>query len=139
MIALPNGMFSMVVRRAWHGRRGTATLPGDGSKSISVSVEPMPSLNVDVMKSRQLARGRRQRQQGDRRMATTMKDAATDRAEDAMAQIARLREQVETLIRDKVAPAVGTAAGRAEEAAYEAADVVRGRAEALAGTVRSQP
>jgi len=68
-----------------------------------------------------------------------MKDAATDRAEDAMAQIARLREQVETLIRDKVAPAVGTAAGRAEEAAYEAADVVRGRAEALAGTVRSQP
>ena len=46
--------------------------------------------------------------------------------EDTHAQIARLREQVETLMRDRVTPAVTNAAGRAEAAVYEAADVVRG-------------
>jgi ElaB/YqjD/DUF883 family membrane-anchored ribosome-binding protein len=64
---------------------------------------------------------------------------ATGRAEDAMAQIIRLREQVEALMRDRVGSAMGDAAGRVEAAAHDAADVLYGRADALAGLVRSQP
>ena len=58
---------------------------------------------------------------------------------DAMAQIARLRAQVESLMRDRVAPAVGDAAGRVEAAAYDAADVMRGRADDIAVAVRDRP
>ncbi len=71
-----------------------------------------------------------------------MPDDARDamgRAEDAMAQIIRLREQVETLMRDRVSPAMGEAADRVEAAAHDAADALQGRADALAGVVRSQP
>jgi ElaB/YqjD/DUF883 family membrane-anchored ribosome-binding protein len=64
---------------------------------------------------------------------------ATGRAEDAMAQIIRLREQVETLMRDLVTPAMGEAAERVQAAAHDAADMVQGRADALAGAVRTQP
>ncbi len=63
----------------------------------------------------------------------------TDRAEDAMEQIARLRAQVETLMRERVTPAVGDAAERMGAAANDAADVVRDRADALAGAVRGKP
>jgi ElaB/YqjD/DUF883 family membrane-anchored ribosome-binding protein len=63
----------------------------------------------------------------------------TDQAEDAMTQIARLREQVETLMRDKVAPAMGDAAERAEAAAHDAADIMRERASALSVVVRERP
>jgi len=59
--------------------------------------------------------------------------------EDAHTQIARLREQVEALMKDRVTPAVSNAAGRAEAAVYDAADVVRGQAEAMSGRVRAQP
>jgi len=71
-------------------------------------------------------------------MPTLMKDAY-DKAEDAMDQISRLRAQVETLMRDKAAPAMGAAAERVEGAAHDAADVVRGKADALAGVVRDKP
>lgn len=57
------------------------------------------------------------------------------KAEDVMSQISRLRDQVETLMRDKVAPAMGDAASRAQDAA----EVMRTRSDALAGAVRSQP
>ena len=67
-------------------------------------------------------------------MTMNAKDA-TDRAEDAMAQISRLREQVESLIRDKVAPVMEDAAERAEAATESA----RARAAELAGAVRHQP
>jgi ElaB/YqjD/DUF883 family membrane-anchored ribosome-binding protein len=60
-------------------------------------------------------------------------------AEDAMDQVARLREQVETLMREKVAPAIEGAAEKMEEAAHDAADILRVRADALAGAVREQP
>jgi ElaB/YqjD/DUF883 family membrane-anchored ribosome-binding protein len=63
----------------------------------------------------------------------------TDKAEDAMTQIARLRAQVETLMRDKVTPAMEEAAERVGAVAHDAADVMRGRADALAGVVREQP
>jgi hypothetical protein len=59
--------------------------------------------------------------------------------EDAHVQIARLREQVESLMKDRVTPAVADAAGRAEAAVYSAADTVRGQAEAVSGRVREQP
>jgi len=71
-------------------------------------------------------------------MAATMKDTF-DKAEDAMSQLARLREQVETLMREKAAPAIGAAAQRMEGAAEDAAEVVRGKADALASVVRDKP
>jgi ElaB/YqjD/DUF883 family membrane-anchored ribosome-binding protein len=71
-------------------------------------------------------------------MPTTMKDAY-DKAEDAMDQISRLRAQVETLMREKAVPAMGAAAERVEGAAHDAADVMRGKADALAGVVRDKP
>jgi ElaB/YqjD/DUF883 family membrane-anchored ribosome-binding protein len=63
----------------------------------------------------------------------------TEAAGDATAQIARLREQVETLMKDRVAPALADAAGRAESAFHTAADSVRGQAETVSGKVREQP
>lgn len=59
--------------------------------------------------------------------------------DDTHLQIARLREQVEALMKDRVAPAVADAAGRAEAAVYGAADTVRGQAEAVSDKVREQP
>ena len=67
-------------------------------------------------------------------MPTNAKEAA-DRVEDAMAQISRLRDQVESLIRDRVAPAMEDAAERAEAATA----MVREHADELAGAVRRQP
>jgi ElaB/YqjD/DUF883 family membrane-anchored ribosome-binding protein len=66
-------------------------------------------------------------------------EAAMSKSEDATAQIARLREQVESLMKDRVTPAVAEAAGRAEAAMYGAADTVRGQAEAVSNRVREQP
>jgi ElaB/YqjD/DUF883 family membrane-anchored ribosome-binding protein len=63
----------------------------------------------------------------------------TSESGDAHAQIARLREQVETLMRDRVTPALTEAAGRAESALHGAADTVRGQVETVSGKVREQP
>jgi ElaB/YqjD/DUF883 family membrane-anchored ribosome-binding protein len=69
----------------------------------------------------------------------TFTEAAMNKTEDATAQIARLREQVETLMKDRVTPAVAEAAGRAESAVYGAAGKVRDQAEVVSGRVREQP
>jgi ElaB/YqjD/DUF883 family membrane-anchored ribosome-binding protein len=61
------------------------------------------------------------------------------KVEDATTQIARLREQVEALMKERVTPALAEAAGRAESAMYGAAGVVRDQAEAVSGRVRDQP
>jgi ElaB/YqjD/DUF883 family membrane-anchored ribosome-binding protein len=66
-------------------------------------------------------------------------ESATSKVEDTTAQIARLRAQVEALMKDRVTPAVADAAGRAEAAMYSAADAVRGQAETVSGKVREQP
>jgi ElaB/YqjD/DUF883 family membrane-anchored ribosome-binding protein len=66
-------------------------------------------------------------------------DDAMKKTDDATTQIARLREQVEALMKDRVTPAVAQAAGRAESAVYGAADVVREQAETVSGKVREQP
>jgi hypothetical protein len=63
-------------------------------------------------------------------------DSVNETAEDARAQIARLRAQVETLMRERISPAVEDAAERLEEAAHDAAETMRARADALAGMVR---
>ncbi len=60
-------------------------------------------------------------------------------AGDATAQIARLREQVEALMKDRVTPAVAEAASRAESAFHGAADTVRDQVETVSGKVREQP
>ncbi|MDR3533669.1 MAG: hypothetical protein P4L90_24295 [Rhodopila sp.] len=67
---------------------------------------------------------------------------ATDthgKLEDAQAQIARLREQVETLMKDRVTPALADFAGRAESAVHTASGVVRDQAQAVSGRVKDQP
>jgi ElaB/YqjD/DUF883 family membrane-anchored ribosome-binding protein len=66
-------------------------------------------------------------------------ESATSKVEDTTAQIARLRAQVEALMKDRVTPAVADAAGRAEAAMYGAADAVREQAETVSGKVREQP
>jgi ElaB/YqjD/DUF883 family membrane-anchored ribosome-binding protein len=42
-------------------------------------------------------------------------------------------------MKDRVAPALADAAGRAESAVYSAADTVREQAESVSGKVREQP
>jgi ElaB/YqjD/DUF883 family membrane-anchored ribosome-binding protein len=49
--------------------------------------------------------------------------------DDAQAQIARLREQVEALMKDRITPAVADFAGRAESAVHSASGAVRDQAQ----------
>jgi ElaB/YqjD/DUF883 family membrane-anchored ribosome-binding protein len=66
-------------------------------------------------------------------------DDAKGKMEDATTQIARLREQVEALMKERITPALAEAAGRAETAMYGAAGAVRDQAEAVSGRVREAP
>lgn len=59
--------------------------------------------------------------------------------DDAQAQIARLREQVEALMKDRVTPAVADFAGRAESAVHTASGAVRDQAKVVSGHVKEQP
>ena len=59
--------------------------------------------------------------------------------DDPKEEIARLRAQVEQLMRDRVTPAVADAAGRAEEAAYQARDYAQAKVETVARSVRERP
>lgn len=69
----------------------------------------------------------------------TETDQARSRLDDATAQIARLREQVEALMKERVTPAVADFAGRAEQAVYGATSAARDHAETVSGRVRDQP
>jgi ElaB/YqjD/DUF883 family membrane-anchored ribosome-binding protein len=69
----------------------------------------------------------------------TYAEDAKGKMEDATTQIARLRDQVEALMKERVTPALAEAAGRAESAMYGAAGVVRDQAEAVSGRVREAP
>ncbi len=69
----------------------------------------------------------------------TYADDAKGKMDDATAQIARLREQVESLMKERVTPALAEAAGRAESAVYGAAGVMRDQADAMSGRVREAP
>ena len=66
-------------------------------------------------------------------------DAPAGKTDDAMAQIARLREQVETLMREKVTPVIDDLTARMDVSAHEASAAVREKAEAVSGLVRAQP
>lgn len=59
--------------------------------------------------------------------------------DDAQAQIERLRQQVEGLMKDRVTPALADYAGRAGSAVNSATDMVRDQAEVVSGQVRRQP
>jgi ElaB/YqjD/DUF883 family membrane-anchored ribosome-binding protein len=69
----------------------------------------------------------------------TLATDAHGKMEDAQAQIVRLREQVEALMKDRVAPAVAEFAGRAESAVHSASGAVRDQAHAVSGRVKEQP
>lgn len=58
---------------------------------------------------------------------------------DPHAEITALREKVEHLMNDRVAPAVGSAVGSAEAAAHRATDAVRHQAENLSDFVHEKP
>jgi ElaB/YqjD/DUF883 family membrane-anchored ribosome-binding protein len=59
--------------------------------------------------------------------------------DNAQAQIDRLRDQVEALIKDRVTPAMADFAGRAESAVKNARGSVKEQADAVSGQVRKQP
>nr|WP_294511899.1 hypothetical protein [uncultured Rhodopila sp.] len=62
-----------------------------------------------------------------------------NKLDDAQAQIARLRDQVEALMKDRVSPAMSDFAGRAESAVHSASGVVRDQAQVVSGQVKEQP
>ena len=66
-------------------------------------------------------------------------DSSAGHAGDTTAQIARLHEQVESLMKDRVTPAIAAAADRAQAAMHDAADTMHEQVEALSGKVREQP
>ncbi len=64
-----------------------------------------------------------------------LSDRSIPGQEDAAAQIAKLREQVEVLMRERISPALADVAGRAETAM----GAVKDQAEALSGQVQERP
>ncbi len=62
-----------------------------------------------------------------------------DAAQDAKAQIAQLREQVQTLMNERVTPALSNVAGQAEHYAKQARDTYDEQTEALSERVRESP
>jgi len=65
--------------------------------------------------------------------------SSTRTVEDTSAQIARLREQVEALMKDRVTPAMSDFAGRAESMVSGATDAMRHQTQAVTSRVRDQP
>ena len=64
---------------------------------------------------------------------------ANDKLDDAQAQIARLREQVEALMKGGGPPAVADFRGRAESAVHSASGVMRDQAQVVSGRVKEAP
>jgi ElaB/YqjD/DUF883 family membrane-anchored ribosome-binding protein len=74
-------------------------------------------------------------------MATvdTLSDKASATLEDTRSQLAQLRRQMDTLMNERVNPALHDAASKAQHAAHQASDYTKVQAEALSGQVRNQP
>ncbi len=68
-----------------------------------------------------------------------MSDNTNHGPQDASEQIAQLREQVQSLINDRVAPALSQAADTAQHYASQARDMVEDQSEALSERVREAP
>jgi ElaB/YqjD/DUF883 family membrane-anchored ribosome-binding protein len=72
-------------------------------------------------------------------MIDTMTDKASATMDDTHSQLAQLRRQMESLMNERVNPALHDAAAKAQTAAHQASDYTKVQAEALSGQVRSQP
>ena len=68
-----------------------------------------------------------------------MSDNANHGAQDANEQIAQLREQVQSLMADRVAPAISQAADTAQQYASQARDLYEEQSAALSERVREAP
>ena len=66
-------------------------------------------------------------------------DTFNQSAHDARDQIKQLRDQVDSLMRDRVTPALSDAAGRAQEYGRQAADMAQEHVENISGRVREMP
>lgn len=62
-----------------------------------------------------------------------------DATQDAKEQIAQLREQVQTLMSERVTPVLANAAGQAEQYARQAKDMYDDQTEMLSERVREAP
>jgi ElaB/YqjD/DUF883 family membrane-anchored ribosome-binding protein len=80
--------------------------------------------------------------QGSLDMASTtdrIADRIGDTAGDARDQIRQLRDQVDSLMRERVTPMISDAAGRAQDAARQARSMAEDQAEAFSGRVKERP
>lgn len=68
-----------------------------------------------------------------------MSDNFNQASQDAKEQIAQLREQVQTLMNDRVAPALSQAADTAHQYASQAREVYDDQTEMLSERVRESP
>jgi len=68
-----------------------------------------------------------------------MQDRYNEATQDAKEQIAQLRDQVQTLMSERVTPALANAAGQAEDYARQAKDMASDQAEMLSEQVRESP
>lgn len=68
-----------------------------------------------------------------------MSDNINDAAQDAKEQIAQLREQVQSLMSERVTPVLSNAAGQAQAYAKQASDFATDEAEMLSEKVRESP
>jgi ElaB/YqjD/DUF883 family membrane-anchored ribosome-binding protein len=72
-------------------------------------------------------------------MPDTQADSLRRGAGDALSELRELRQQVETLMRDRVPPMISDAAERVTSAAKQAGGFVQEEAEAVATRVRNRP
>lgn len=68
-----------------------------------------------------------------------MSDNVNHGSQDANEQIAQLRAQVQSLMNDRVAPALSQAADTAQQYASQARDIYQDQSEALSERVRQSP
>ncbi len=73
------------------------------------------------------------------RCSAIMSDNVNHGSQDANEQIAQLREQVQALMSDRVAPVISQAADTAQQYANQARDIVEDQSEALSERVRESP
>ncbi len=69
----------------------------------------------------------------------SMSDRVSESAGDAREQIRQLRDQVDSLMRERVSPALSGAASRAQDAAHHAREMAEDQAEAFSSRVKERP
>ncbi len=74
-----------------------------------------------------------------RNAAGGTKDAAHDLGDDAQGEAARLRDQVNRLSEETIAPALAGAAGAAEDYVRQAKDAMLDQSERAAAAIRERP